>query len=109
MKNTVKQIAAGTFIALLLIGGNVKSEGTEVKTLGLETVVETSLQLESWMTKETVWNSNSVYMTDFDLEAETHLELESWMTSENIWNVKETEVEAELTLENWMVDNKVWK
>jgi len=131
MKTTVKQIAAGTLMSFLLIAGNFKSEGTEIKSSVIE-VTETSLQLESWMTEETVWNTNSVYMADLapeteielDLESwmtseiawslnnnlvpetEVELELESWMTGETIWNAVETEVEAELVLENWMLENK---
>ena len=133
MKNIVKQIAAGTFIAFFLLAGNVKSEGTEVKTSGFETI-ETSLQLENWMTEEIEWNTNLVIMADFAPETETYLDLESWMTSENtwsinnnfateseveleleswmtgetIWNAEETEVDAELVLESWMLDKEVW-
>jgi len=133
MKNRVKQIATGTFIAFLLLAGNVKSESTEIKSSVTE-VIETSLQLESWMTDETVWNINSVYMADFAPETEIYLEFESWMTSditlslnnnfaieteveqeleswmtgELILNTKETEDEAELVLEDWMLDYKVW-
>ena len=131
MKTTVKQIAAGTLMSFLLMAGNFKSEGTEIKSSVIE-VTETSLQLESWMTDETVWNTNSVFMADFALETETELDIESWMTSENtwilnnnlvpetevemelerwmsgetLWNAVETEVEAELVLENWMLDNE---
>ena len=111
MKTTLKQLAAGTFIALLLLAGNVKAEGTEVKTTDLE-MIETSLQLENWMTDETVWNANSVYMIDFAQESETSLQLESWMTSENIWNSNysfDTETEAGLELENWMTSEDIWK
>lgn len=133
MKNKVKQIAAGTFIAFLLFAGNVKSEATEIKSTIIE-VIETSLQLETWMTDETVWNITSVYLADYAPETETYLELESWMNSDNTWslnnnfdtetkvepeldswmiselilNTKETEFEAELVLESWMLDNKVW-
>jgi len=133
MKNIVKQIAAGTLMAFFLLAGNFKSEGTEVKISGFETI-ETSLQLESWMSDETVWNTNLILMADFAPETETYLDLESWMTSdkawslnnnfateteveleleswmtrENIWNTEKTEVEAELTLESWMLDNEVW-
>jgi hypothetical protein len=133
MKNTVKQIAAGTLIVFFLLAGNFKSEGTEVTTSGFKTV-ETSLQLESWMSNETVWNTNLILMADFAPETETYLGLESWMTSDNawslnnnfateteveleleswmtretIWNAQETAVEAELALENWMLNNEVW-
>ena len=58
MKTTVKQIASVTFIALILLVGNVKAEGTEAKASGQESI-ETTLQLEKWMTDETIWNTNS--------------------------------------------------
>ena len=134
MKNTVKQFAAGTFMILLLSAGNVKAEETEFKSLNSE-IIETSLQLEGWMTDETIWNLNSVnieivateteslleieawmisenvWSSNLNVvtESEDKLELESWMTTENTWNVDEKAVEADLVLENWMFDNKVWK
>lgn len=107
MKNSVKQLAAGTFITLLLLAGNVSADGTEIKAWGHE-IIETSLQLEDWMTNESYWNANTFYTADFALETETDLELESWMTSEKLWNNQETVVEEELTLENWMTDTEVW-
>ncbi len=47
MKTIAKQIAAGTFIALLLMVGNVKATETKATT-------ETTLQLEEWMTDEII-------------------------------------------------------
>ena len=108
MKTTVKQIASVTFIALLLLVGNVNAEGTEIKATGVE-IIETTLQLESWMTNETIWNNNTTTIMNVAQETETSLELESWMTSEETWNVEDTNVEAELTVEDWMIDSKVWK
>lgn len=132
MKTTIKQLAAGTFIALLLLAGNVNAKGTRAKTLNQET--EKSLQLEKWMTDESVWNSNSTFNFEIGLEKETGLslenwmtkadvwnlnnnftaetersmELENWMTSEEIWNVENKTEETELALENWMVNENVW-
>lgn len=136
MKTTVKQFATVTFIALLLLAGNVKAEGTEIKASGLE-IIETTLQLENWMTDEIIWETNTFYAGDLALEKETDIELESWMTndsmwnsdmhfdteteteveleledwmtSEENWNVQEADIEKELALENWMVDSKIWK
>jgi len=133
MKTTMKQLAAGTFIALLLLVGNVKAEGTEVKASSQESI-ETTLQLEKWMTDETLWNKNSMNILEFtqetetgmDLETwminsatwnfnhnfveetETGMELENWMTSEETWNLSKNS-ETELTVENWMMNNNVWK
>ena len=134
MKTTVKQLAAGTFVALLLLVGNVNAEGTEVKASSRENI-ENTLQLEKWMTDEFVWNTNSTNISNFSIETEASLEiedwmirevnwnannnlvveteaameLESWMTNEETWNVNITNVETELTVENWMLDNKIWK
>jgi len=133
MKTTMKKLAAGTFIALLLLVGNVQAEGTELKASGLENI-ETTLRLENWMTSETIWNKNSISMVNFFEESEMGLELENWMTSEEIWNgsnqfIEETEsgmefeswmtsektwnlknrsIEKKLTVESWMLNNKVW-
>jgi len=108
MKTTLKQLAAGTFIALLLLAGNVKTNGTEVIVSNLE-INEPALELESWMTNEAVWNTNSFYTLDFAQETEAALELEKWMTSQEYWIFEKPVVEKELTLENWMIDSEIWK
>ena len=134
MKNTVKQLAVVTFIALILLAGNVKAEGTELLASGHE-MTEASLQLENWMTDESTWNTNTFFAADFALEAETALELESWMLGESVWssdmplvteieadveleswmtsadnwNVQTSVVEEKLVIEDWMTDSKVWK
>lgn len=132
MKTTVKQIAAGTFIALLLMVGNVKA--TETKTSSCA-MLETTLQLENWMTDDIVWNTNSITISELAVETETDLLLENWMTDAEAWNVNNsfvevaesameledwmindanwnadnTDIEADLTVENWMVDNNLWE
>jgi len=111
MKTTMKQLAAGTFIAFLLLVGNVNAKGTEVKASSHESI-ESALQLEKWMTDETIWNTNSFNNTEFVQETETSMELESWMTSNEVWNLNTNfveETEAGLELENWMTCDKVWK
>ena len=134
MKTTVKHLTAGTFIAFLLLVGNVNAKGTEAKASSHENI-ENTLQVEKWMTDEFVWNTNSVSISEFGEETEATMELENWMTSEETWNlsinfVEETEtgmdleswmtneatwnvnnmnLESELTVENWMIDNKIWE
>ena len=131
MKATVKQIAAGTFIALILMVGNVKAEGTEIKASNSE-IIETTLQLENWMTDETIWNTNSlefVQETEASLElenwmtnaessninsnliedAETESELEDWMTDDATWIAESITIEPELTVEPWMLNNNIWE
>jgi hypothetical protein len=132
MKTTMKQLAAVTLVALLLLGGNGYAKGTQTKASSQET--ETSLQLEKWMTDESVWNSKSTFKIEIGQETETGLslenwmttaeawnlnnnfaevaesimELENWMTSEEIWNIEYKTGETELALENWMTNENVW-
>jgi len=110
MKNIVKQLATGTFIALLLLAGNVKAEGTE-RTASSHETIETTLQLENWMTDESYWSTDSYSAADFsfETETETELQLENWMTSDELWGDLETDTEEALTLESWMTDAEVWK
>jgi hypothetical protein len=108
MKTSVKQIAAGTLLALLLMVGNVKA--TETKA-SIQATVETTLELENWMTNEAIWNTNSINIAEFVLETEPTMELENWMTSENSWNVNNNfveEVETEMELEDWMTNDETW-
>jgi len=132
MKAIAKQIAAITFTTLFLIALNVKAEGTEATALVSETT-ESSLELENWMTDESIWNTNTAMFDDleteselgleewminkeswnvyFDIEEETEscLELEGWMTSDFTWNSNLTETEPKLKLEQWMMDANIWK
>lgn len=110
MKTIAKQIAAITFSALILLAGTASADGKEMKASGNE-IVETSLQLENWMTNENYWNTASSEAASFQLETENTMELESWMTTENAWEVNNTfasEIEAALELEDWMTDTAVW-
>jgi hypothetical protein len=111
MKTTMKNLAAGTFIAFLLIVGNVKAEGTETKAT--TQAVETALQLENWMMDEEVWNKKPTTYYEIHQEAEPILLLEDWMTNAKAWNlnhnfVEVTETETEMELENWMTNEKLW-
>jgi hypothetical protein len=109
MKTTVKQLAAGTFVALLFLVGNVNAEGTEAKAFSRET--ETTLQVEKWMTDEDLWNTKSFSITEISQETETSLELENWMTSAETWNFSNNfveETETSMELECWMTCDKIW-
>lgn len=109
MKTTLKQLAAGTFIAVLLMVGNVQAEGTETKITSQ--AVETTLHLEKWMTSENLMNTNPSEIAEVNQDSEEALEIESWMTSSETWkeysNIIE-ETESEMTLENWMVTSETW-
>jgi len=133
MKTTVKQLTAGTIIALLLLVGNSYAKGTEAKASSHENI-ETSLQIEKWMTNEVIWNSTTEtistinqesdsglelenWMTstetwnlnnNFVEETESGLEIECWMTSEETWNVEKTDAEKQLAVEGWMINDSIW-
>jgi len=133
MKTTMRKLTAGAFVAFLLLVGNVRADGTELKASSRENI-ETTLQLENWMINETIWNTNSISIADFVQETEVSLEienwmtreetwkvgelfveeteagmkLESWMTSENTWNLNKINAEEKLRVEDWMVNNKAW-
>jgi len=106
MKTTIEQITAGTFIALLLLVGNVKA--TETKVSSIESN-EITFQLENWMTDESIWDVNSVNIAEFVLETETSMELEDWMTNDETWNTVSNFDEPKLTVEPWMVNNNIWE
>ncbi len=111
MKTTMKQMAAGTILALIIITGNVQAKGTEVKTSNIETV-ETALELENWMIDDNVWNKRT--LTWVAEETDENLRLESWMTNELTWEVNNSaktviEKENTLELENWMIDTNIWR
>jgi hypothetical protein len=130
MKNILK-ITAGTFIAILLLVGHAKA--SEIKTsASSHEAIEITLQLENWMTDETIWNTNSLefvvetetslelenWMTNseswnlnniFVNEAELALELEDWMSNDATWNAVNNDIETELTIEPWMIDNNIWE
>ncbi|WP_346864322.1 hypothetical protein [uncultured Draconibacterium sp.] len=111
MKATMKQLTAATFIAILVLAGNAKAEGTETKVTN-NASIENTLQIENWMTDETIWNTNSIRMEYFVQETEASMELENWMTSEETWNFNNNfaeETETGLELEDWMFDNRTWE
>jgi hypothetical protein len=101
MKTTIKQIATGTFIALLFLVGNAKASCLENN--------ETNLQLENWMTDYSIWDIKSYNVAELGNEMEETLFVEDWMTNENVWNLGFiNETETSLELENWMTDEEVW-
>ena len=110
MKTTMKKLAAGTFIALLFMVVNVKAEGTETKASGHE-YIESELQLENWMTDETLWNSNPMNFVGISQESETAMEIENWMTNPGTWDFGYNfmdETEPALEIENWMTSEETW-
>jgi hypothetical protein len=109
MKTTMKQLAAVTLVALLLLGGNGYAKGTQTKASSQET--ETSLQLEKWMTDANLWDSKSTFNFEIGQETETGLSLENWMTKADAWNLNANfseEAESMMEVENWMTSEKIW-
>lgn len=110
MKTIMKHLTAGTFIALLLLVGNVSAKGTEAKASSHESI-ESALELENWMTNESLWNTNSAEFTEFVEETEMNLEIENWMTNSETWNLNNSfveETETSMELENWMTSDETW-
>ena len=111
MKTTIKQLAAGTILGLLLLAVNVHAEGKgAIKASSLESI-ETTIELENWMIDETVWNVESFFYIED--ATEESLDLESWMVNDENWNnivsyENETETDSSLELENWMTNSLVW-
>ena len=134
MKTTMKQLATAAVLAFQLLTGNANAHGTAVKHVGSEES-ESTLQLESWMTNEFIWEVNSAVITEFaeeteseqivenwminteiwnfngalTEETETGLAVEDWMTDYDIWNMETTENEPELSIEPWMISPKIWR
>ncbi|MCD6355304.1 MAG: hypothetical protein J7L95_07130 [Prolixibacteraceae bacterium] len=111
MKTRINQFLLSVFFALLILGGNVKAEGTEVAVSSHENIKEESLELEDWMLDEAFWNISETTLRATQ-SSEKSLELESWMTDEKRWEFNninfETEKEQELNLEFWMINGFGW-
>lgn len=112
MKTTIKQLAALAIFSFIFLAGNVNAKGNKAIASSLEKTVETSLELESWMTDATIWSTADTKLVVTETEAETDLEIENWMTDESTWEVAPKlvlETENSLEVENWMVNENNWK
>lgn len=110
MKTTIKQLVALAIFSFIFLAGNVNAEGNKAIASSLETITETSLQLENWMTDQAVWNTNNA--TVIVEESDASLEMEAWMTDESTWEVEPQlvlETEQRLEFENWMINENNWK
>ena len=109
MKTSVKQLAAGTILAILIMVGNTNAKAAEVKTL--TPTAKTTFEIENWMVDESFWNVETSIKFEIIEETETDLELEYWMTSEETWNLTDNivdETETELMVEDWMFSESIW-
>lgn len=111
MKTQFKQLAAMAIFAIIFLAGNVHAKGNKaIIASGLETAVETTLEMENWMTDATIWNTTSI--VGVEIEAESGLEMENWMTDKETWEVSPNlvqDTDSELELEQWMFNEKNWK
>lgn len=111
MKTTISQLAAITLFSLIILVGNVNAKGTELDVINFVTVEE-NLELEDWMTNETLWaNEATIYI---EQEIDDNLKMEDWMLNENNWNfttpiIIEKEADEKLDIEPWMTNEIIWK
>ena len=129
MKTRINQLAVAVVFALFISVGNSNATEKEAKASGHESIVETTLEMENWMTDENVWNTSAFHYSEAieaDLEVESWmtnnnnwevefqgLAIEKWMTNENIWEIEnsmeiEIEEEKDLAMEQWMVSENIW-
>ncbi|QIA07281.1 hypothetical protein [Draconibacterium halophilum] len=135
-RNYLKTVALIIAVIFTVVTANATEKVT--KASSHENIVETSLNIENWMTNEAIWNTSDVcnfveaqeetlnlenWMTNSDVwststdwaveTTEANLELEGWMTNDFDWKVEptatvETETEGNLSLEDWMINERVW-
>ncbi|MBN2637047.1 MAG: hypothetical protein JXR61_12310 [Prolixibacteraceae bacterium] len=112
MKTTMKQLAAGTILALLIsISINVNAKGKEALKASNFESIETTMELESWMIDSEIWDGTEAFI--FEEIAEEILALEDWMVCDENWidieNMRiETQYDIDLKLESWMTNSVVW-
>lgn len=110
MKTRISQLAAITLLALFILGGNVKAEGTEKSASNHENI-EATLELENWMINEQFWKTGVT--PEIRTATDESLELENWMINRNTWETyKKVDLEEvldeSLNLECWMVNENIW-
>lgn len=107
MKTTMKQLTTATFLALIMLVGNVNAEGTQAKVSGCENNDETTLRVEKWMIDNNIWNADGSNVDSYSTDADDLLNIEDWMMAESTWdeNNYTAEIwEQDLKLEDWMTE-----
>jgi hypothetical protein len=112
MKTRINYLVFAAIFTLMLVGGNVKAEGTELKASSLENVKETSLEVENWIVNNELWST--LFDVNLNVIYETNLEVEPWMVNDKLWPATEEfinnlDIEIKLEIENWMIDEKEWR
>lgn len=111
MKNRISLKSLALIIAITLTIGTVNASGKVTKASSHENIVESSLNVESWMTSEKIWDSMDGY--SYTVAEEETLNLEDWMTNTNLWSASvfgyyQAE-ESILELEDWMINDFAWE
>lgn len=110
MKTKIRTLAAICTLGIIGIT-NINATADYKKAMNTEITneVEASLNIENWMTDESIWSSETTAKT---LETESALEIENWMTNESLWTSKTEvvapETEEALAVEPWMTDENLW-
>lgn len=110
MKTRIRTLAAICTLGIIGIT-NINATADYKKAMNTEitTEAEASLNIENWMTDESIWSSEATINT---METESTLEIEDWMTNENLWTSKTEvvapETEEALVVEPWMTDENLW-
>lgn len=110
MKTKIRTLAAICTLGIIGIT-NINATADYKKAMNTEIILEaeTALNIEAWMTDESIWSSETTINT---METESALEIENWMTNENLWTSKtevdEPETEETLAVEPWMTDESLW-
>lgn len=108
MKTRILSIAIA---AVMIVGLASNADGAKGKSLklasSLENVMDPSLDLESWMTNDLVWNQGD--FANYTAASDESLELEAWMTNTVSWEYYPAATEASLEVESWMTNSMMWQ
>ena len=110
MKTRNKLFTAAAILAFVLFAGNVFATEKEAFASSHESITETSLQIENWMTSNDVWDVEDSKMILQETDAD--LDVENWMTDDDVWSTGYFETvahESDMSVENWMINNEYWK
>ena len=106
---TMRKLAMLILLAAFFFAANVNATETERKALIHESI-EAELEIEDWMTNESVWNMEQSTAIAITEELESGLEIENWMVNEEFWEIDilTNEKEKELFVECWMISENLW-
>jgi len=102
--NESKQLMAFTTTASIAHSSEITNAATAFL---FETSAEESLEIESWMTDKTYFDSQ---MDAYNAENDESLRVEEWMLTNQNFTETNYNTESDLTLkvEEWMLDESIW-